>query len=105
MQDFHTDNGGEFLNWALHRQLTGRAVPRPWTRSRAYRKNDNAHCEQKNWTHGAATLRPRAVRASRTGAVDERPVCPGMESVHQPLQADLQALETGEAGRENQTHP
>ena len=51
MQDFHTDNGGEFLNWALHRQLTGRAVPRPWTRSRAYRKNDNAHCEQKNWTH------------------------------------------------------
>src|ERR1019366_795759 len=53
----------------------------------------------------AATLRPRPLRASRTGAVDERPVCPGMEPVHQPLQADLQALETDEAGRENQTHP
>jgi len=51
MKDFHTDNGGEFLNWALHRHLTGRAAPTPWTRSRAYRKNDNAHCEQKNWTH------------------------------------------------------
>lgn len=51
MKDFHTDNGGEFLNWALHRHLTGKAVPTPWTRSRAYRKNDNAHCEQKNWTH------------------------------------------------------
>jgi len=51
MKDFHTDNGGEFLNWALHRHLTGRAVKMPWTRSRAYRKNDNAHCEQKNWTH------------------------------------------------------
>lgn len=51
MKDFHTDNGGEFLNWALHRPLTGRSVPTPWTRSRAYRKNDNAHCEQKNWTH------------------------------------------------------
>jgi hypothetical protein len=51
MTDFHTDNGGEFLNWALHRHLTGRAVKLPWTRSRAYRKNDNAHCEQKNWTH------------------------------------------------------
>jgi hypothetical protein len=51
MQDFHTDNGGEFLNWALHRHLTGRAAKLPWTRSRAYRKNDNAHCEQKNWTH------------------------------------------------------
>jgi len=48
----HTDNGGEFLNWALHRHLTGRTVKLPWTRSRAYRKNDNAHCEQKNWTHG-----------------------------------------------------
>ena len=51
MKDFHTDNGGEFLNWALHRHLTGRAARLPWTRSRAYRKNDNAHCEQKNWTH------------------------------------------------------
>ena len=51
MKDFHTDNGGEFLNWALHKHLTGRDVQLPWTRSRAYRKNDNAHCEQKNWTH------------------------------------------------------
>jgi transposase InsO family protein len=51
MKDFHTDNGSEFLNWALHRHLTGRTVRLPWTRSRAYRKNDNAHCEQKNWTH------------------------------------------------------
>lgn len=51
MKDFHTDNGGEFLNWALHRHLSGRPMKVPWTRSRAYRKNDNAHCEQKNWTH------------------------------------------------------
>ena len=51
MKDFHTDNGGEFLNWALHRHLTGKPQKTPWTRSRAYRKNDNAHCEQKNWTH------------------------------------------------------
>jgi hypothetical protein len=51
MKNFHTDNGSEFLNWALHEHLTGRAVRMPWTRSRAYRKNDNAHCEQKNWTH------------------------------------------------------
>ena len=35
MKDFHPDNGGEFLNWALHRHLTGRAVKLPWTRSRA----------------------------------------------------------------------
>ena len=51
MKDFHTDNGGEFLNHALYRHRTGQSPRVPWTRSRAYRKNDNAHCEQKNWTH------------------------------------------------------
>ena len=46
-----SDNGGEFLNhhvvqWCHHR-------PRPvfMTRSRPYKKDDNAHVEQKNWTH------------------------------------------------------
>jgi hypothetical protein len=51
MKDFHTDNGGEFLNWALYRHREGHWPSVGWTRSRAYRKNDNAHCEQKNWTH------------------------------------------------------
>jgi hypothetical protein len=51
MTNFHSDNGSEFLNWPLHEYLSGRALKVPWTRSRAYRKNDNAHCEQKNWTH------------------------------------------------------
>ena len=51
LKDFHTDNGTEFLNWALYHHVTGRRLRLPWTRSRAYRKNDNAHCEQKNWTH------------------------------------------------------
>jgi hypothetical protein len=51
MNSFHSDNGTEFLNWPLYEYLTGRRLKVPWTRSRAYRKNDNAHCEQKNWTH------------------------------------------------------
>jgi hypothetical protein len=49
VKSFHSDNGSEFLNWSLHRHLREQAVP--FTRSRAYRKNDNAHVEQKNWTH------------------------------------------------------
>jgi transposase InsO family protein len=49
VRSFHSDNGSEFLNWPLHRHLHERGVP--FTRSRAYRKNDNAHVEQKNWTH------------------------------------------------------
>src|ERR1019366_6818284 len=50
MTSFHSDNGSEFLNWPLYEYLHGRPLQVPWTRSRAYRKNDNAHCEQKNWT-------------------------------------------------------
>ncbi len=46
-----TDNGGEFLNYHLHDYLTNRAKPVEMTRSRPYRKNDQAHVEQKNDTH------------------------------------------------------
>ena len=48
---FDTDNGGEFLNWHLLHYFTRRRHPVGFTRSRAYRKNDNARVEQKNWTH------------------------------------------------------
>ena len=48
---FDTDNGGEFLNWHLVDYFRIRPVPVAFTRSRAYRKNDNARVEQKNWTH------------------------------------------------------
>lgn len=52
LKSFHADNGSEFLNWPLYQYLTGRQWRCvPFTRSRAYRKNDNAHVEQKNWTH------------------------------------------------------
>lgn len=44
-----SDNGGEFLNHHLHGWLKGRGIKQ--TRSRPYRKNDQAHVEQKNWTH------------------------------------------------------
>jgi hypothetical protein len=47
---FDSDNGGEFLNHALWRYFHRRGRPVHFTRSRAYRKNDNAHVEQKNWT-------------------------------------------------------
>lgn len=48
---FDTDNGGEFLNWHLVHYFGKRKSPVRFTRSRAYRKNDNARVEQKNWTH------------------------------------------------------
>jgi hypothetical protein len=51
LASFHADNGTEFLNWPLKQYLDRRSTPVPFTRSRPYRKNDNAHVEQKNWTH------------------------------------------------------
>jgi len=48
---FDCDNGGEFLNYHLIRHFTERKQPVQFTRSRAYHKDDNAHIEQKNWTH------------------------------------------------------
>jgi hypothetical protein len=51
MKSFHADNGSEFLNWPLWEYLRGPRRRVRFTRSRPYRKNDNAHVEQKNWTH------------------------------------------------------
>ncbi len=51
IKGFDCDNGSEFLNWHLHRHLTERKQPVQFTRARAYHKNDNAHIENKNWTH------------------------------------------------------
>jgi len=48
---FDSDNGSEFLNYHLLRHFTERTQSVQFTRSRAYHKDDNAHVEQKNWTH------------------------------------------------------
>jgi len=44
-----SDNGGEFINDLLYRHFRDRQVQ--FTRGRPYKKDDNAHIEQKNWTH------------------------------------------------------
>lgn len=51
LQGVDSDNGGEFLNHNLVRYLQLRPKPVLFTRSQPYRKNDNAHVEQRNWTH------------------------------------------------------
>jgi transposase InsO family protein len=44
-----SDNGAEFLNCHLYDWLREQGIRQ--TRSRPYRKNDQAHVEQKNYTH------------------------------------------------------
>jgi hypothetical protein len=48
---FDCDNGGEFINRHLVRHFTQRSSQIQFTRSRSYHTEDNAHVEQKNWTH------------------------------------------------------
>jgi hypothetical protein len=48
---FDSDNASEFLNRHLLKHFAQRKRPVRFTRSRAYHKDDNAHVEQKNWTH------------------------------------------------------
>jgi len=44
-----SDNGSEFINWHLQRWCDAKQIQ--LTRGRPYKKDDNAHIEQKNWTH------------------------------------------------------
>lgn len=51
LRGIDSDNGGEFLNHHLLAYFQVRPQPVLVTRSRPYHKNDNAHVEQRNWTH------------------------------------------------------
>jgi hypothetical protein len=49
LRGIDSDNGGEFINAHLQRYCRHHGVH--FTRGRPYKKDDNAHIEQKNWTH------------------------------------------------------
>jgi hypothetical protein len=49
LRGLDSDNGREFINDHLLRYCQARGIQ--FTRSRPYKKDDNAHIEQKNWTH------------------------------------------------------
>jgi transposase InsO family protein len=54
LRSIDSDNGSEFINHHLVRYCKRHGLA--FTRSRPYKKNDNAHIEQKNWTHVRAIL-------------------------------------------------
>lgn len=53
LRGIDSDNGSEFINTHVFNFCQQRAQTRSvqFTRSRPYKKDDNAHVEQKNWTH------------------------------------------------------
>lgn len=49
LKGLDSDNGSEFVNWHLWRYCKRKKIQS--FRGRPYKKDDNAHIEQKNWTH------------------------------------------------------
>ena len=49
LRGIDSDNGSEFINAHLHAYCQTQQLQ--FTRGRPYKKDDNAHIEQKNWTH------------------------------------------------------
>jgi hypothetical protein len=49
LKGIDSDNGSEFINKDLYEYCRERGIQ--FTRGRPYKKDDNAHVEQKNWTH------------------------------------------------------
>jgi len=49
LEGIDSDNGSEFINDHLYRYCQKNKIQ--FTRGRPYKKDDNAHVEQKNWTH------------------------------------------------------
>ena len=72
LRGIDSDNGSEFINAHLYGYCQAQAIQ--FTRGRPYKKDDNAHIEQKNWIHvrklvGYAMTRwppwPRSTRCMR----------------------------------------
>ena len=49
LRGIDSDTGSEFINWHLKAYCERKQIQ--FTRGRPYKKDDNAHVEQKNWTH------------------------------------------------------
>ena len=73
-----SDNGSEFINHHLFNYCKREGIQ--FTRSRPYKKDDNAHVEQKNWTHVRKFMgwdrfdSPQALRAMNDLYEKELPV-------------------------------
>ena len=69
-----SDNGSEFINWHLKAWCERKQIQ--LTRGRPYKKDDNAHIEQKNWTHVRKLLGWERYRHAKRSRCHERPVPP-----------------------------
>jgi hypothetical protein len=102
-----SDNGGEFLNYHVLAWLQKRPRPVFMTRSRPYKKDDNAHIEQKNWTHvrqwfGYERHDNREV-VERLNALSRGPLNQMLNFFHASLK--LEKKERTDTGKMRRTYP
>lgn len=71
IQAWDCDNGGEFINRCLVKHFADRSIA--FTRSRPYHKNDNAHVEQRNYSHARQLL--------GYGRIDNRETLPKLQKI------------------------
>jgi len=79
LRGIDSDNGSEFIN--AHLLAYCRAEGIQFTRGRPYKKDDNAHIEQKNWTHVRKLI-----------GYDRYDTAPAVEAMNR-LYADLRLLQ------------
>ncbi len=90
------DNGSEFINWQLFTYCLQEKID--FTRGRPSHGNDNAHIEQKNWTHvrkvvGYARLETQAA-ADRLNALYREPLRAYL-NCFQPVMKLIEKVRTG----------
>jgi hypothetical protein len=85
-----SDNGSEFINYHIKAFCDQKQIQ--FTRGRPYKKDDNAHIEQKNWTHAAQNLGLPALRLPTSSRCDQRSLSPRIKGFAKPLPTFHEAL-------------
>src|SRR5687767_6931954 len=78
-----SDNGSEFINYHLKAFCDQKQIQ--FTRGRPYKKDDNAHIEQKNWTPRAQNLGLPALRLPTSSRCHQRSLSPRIKGFAKPL--------------------
>ena len=94
-----SDNGSEFINWHLKRWCEQKQIQ--LTRRRPYKKDDNAHVEQKNWTHVRKLLGWERYDSDGGGGGDQRSLSSRATFVDERVSALGEAGEKSSGGIES----
>src|SRR2546428_1870643 len=96
LQAIDSDNGSEFLNHHLVRYCRTQQIQ--FTRGRPYKKDDNAHIEQKNWTHVRKLIGWDRYDSAAAVALLNDPYRPKLPQMMKPFQPSVKLLRKERVG-------